>query len=1339
MISLDIIKVGEDKYHFSLKDGIGAVHCFHVDTISNDTQGMINEALRSAAESLNISGSAQDYSYFKFLGKLLHDLLPEEIQEGLQRHPNTPLLIQTNDPSFPWELLHDDRNFIKLTRPVGRTLMVPLNIGQRFGDFKDRLAVLIIANPNRNHPPLNLPEAENEAKALLELFKTHHCQVKILAGHRATKIEVMKHLHSEGEFGPYDIIHFSGHAEFDESKEEQGGALILHGGQKLLASEIRKFVRGFPVVFLNACHTSQAAADRLDAAQQYLQVGPRIARNLAEAFLIGNHKGGARALIGTLWRIADLSSRKFAEIFYDRLLGQVTIGEALCHARRITYDDKDATWASFILYGDPSLQPFQAGVTTAEQAKARKSPKRTTPEGGVHPPEGIGVGQEISLENFGNSGKEVLYYTLQEMEAMRLSAMITAQLFIGLTKISGGYTQKLLEGQGFQPKQVRDCIRSYWSKVDFLKGESGISARLARIFHLAQDYAELGDNGSNLIEEKQLLQGFLEEGGGSTRQILESLGVQLPPADRALIQSLEIFQDLRSSTAAQPPSSDGTPHDLVQWFHSYCQHLGDSGLPVMEAAFKEWFYWRHGILGTPHLFIGLTKWEGGVTCAVLKKLGLSPKLVRDTFRVTMGMGNAPPNQPLKLTKRFREILGRAHDLARQESSKAGEVLGTESLPVKIEERHLLLGFLQDGINDPESPSLQILKQFGLDASRMWELAQTPAGGPTGGEGVQPNPSQAKATPLLDRLGRDLSRLAKEGKLTPVVGREKEIERLIQVLSRKAKNNAVLIGEAGVGKTAIVEGLAQWIAQGKAPPDLANLHLVEISAAGLVAGTKYRGDFEERLQQLVTEVRESENVVVFVDEMHTLMGAGESMNGALDAANILKPALARGEIRCIGATTVAEYRKYVEADAALDRRFQSIMVNPPTPEDALAMLKGAKSSFESHHGVIFTDAALEAAVQLSVQYLPDRHLPDKAFDLIDEAAARVKIARTRKPSDEGAREKELPEVTPRDVAEALSCWKQVSIPLGGVQDDEREVLLGLEDRLQALVVGQNEAVAALAQAVRLTRVNVKDPQRPAGVFLLMGPVGVGKSYLARTLAEILRRKLIQLDMSEFSEPHQITKLIGAPPAYVGHGEEGILTGPLRTYPNAVVLLDEIEKAHPKVLDLFLSLFEEGRLTDGKGRAIDARNAMFIMTSNLDAGGGSSGMASIGFKGSPSEQNQEALAETVQRRLGREFTSRIDRIVRCNFLEREHARAIARLMVAELTKRIWESHGLEVEVGESVYEHLCDKGYAKVYGVRPLRQKINELIGDRLSQMLLAGDLPKRGKIVLQIRGGEIALQ
>jgi CHAT domain-containing protein len=729
MICLDILKVGEDKYHFSLKDGIGAVHCFHMDTISCDTQKIINKALKSAAETLNVSGSAQDYSYFKFLGKLLHDLLPEEIQQGLQRQSDSPLLIQTNDPSFPWELLHDDRDFIKLTRPLGRTLMVHMKIGQRRGDLKEKLAVLIIANPTRNHPRLNLPEAEKEAIGLLDLFKARHCQVTMLVGSQATKIEVMKHLHGEGEFGPYDIIHFSGHAEFDESKEEQGGALILHGGQKLLASEIRKFVRGFPVVFLNACHTGRTVNDRLDAAHQYLEFGPRIARNLAEAFLIGNQKGGARALIGTLWRIADLSSRQFAEIFYDHLLGRETIGGALCRARQETHNNKDATWASFILYGDPSLQPFQAGAAQGEQAELRKVKAKPEPGGEVRPPNETEGQLEISLETLGNSGKEVLYHTLQEMEGMKLSAMVTAQLFIGLTKISGGYTQRFLQGQKFTPKQVRDHIRSYWSKADFLKDESGISIRLVRIFHFARDYASLGETGSDLIEEKQLLQGFLEEGGGSTRKILQELGVKLPKTERSVIQAMAIFQDTQSPSTSTPNSAADNPsHDPVKQFHYYKDHLGDSGLRVVEVALRESLHWRHGLMSTPHLFIGLTKVEGGVTCELLKQLGISAKVVRDTFRTSMGIGKAAKNQPVSLTKRFVEILGRAYDLAQQESSPAAGAKGSEAAPVKIEERHILLGFLEDGMNDPKSVSLRVLKQFGLEAPRMWRLAQSSAGG-----------------------------------------------------------------------------------------------------------------------------------------------------------------------------------------------------------------------------------------------------------------------------------------------------------------------------------------------------------------------------------------------------------------------------------------------------------------------------------------------------------------------------------------------------------------------------------------------------------------------------------
>ncbi|HHX50137.1 MAG TPA: ATP-dependent Clp protease ATP-binding subunit, partial [Clostridia bacterium] len=643
------------------------------------------------------------------------------------------------------------------------------------------------------------------------------------------------------------------------------------------------------------------------------------------------------------------------------------------------------------------------------------------------------------------------------------------------------------------------------------------------------------------------------------------------------------------------------------------------------------------------------------------------------------------------------------------------------------------------------------------------------------------------TPTLDSFGRDLTSIAREGKLDPVVGRQKEIERVIQVLSRRTKNNPVLIGEPGVGKTAIAEGLAQRIVDNKVPETLANKRVVTLDMASLVAGSKYRGEFEERMRKVIQEIRTVGNIVLFIDELHTLIGAGAA-EGAIDAANILKPALARGELQTIGATTIDEYRKHIEKDAALERRFQPIMVGEPTVEETIEILKGLRDRYEAHHRVTISDEALVAAAKLSDRYISDRFLPDKAIDLIDEAASRVRLdihtappqvkeleARLEKTKNEkeaavnaqefetaaslrdeeqkirsqleqvkkawnDKRGKEDSVVGEENIASIVSSW--TGIPVTRLEEKETERLLKLEEILHKRVIGQEEAVKALAKAVRRARAGLKDPKRPVGSFIFLGPTGVGKTELARALAEALfgdEEAMVRLDMSEYMEKHTVSRLVGAPPGYVGYEEAGQLTEAVRRHPYSVILLDEIEKAHPEVFNILLQVLEDGRLTDAKGRTVDFRNTVIIMTSNVGAGT-LRRQGRVGFGGAETEADAyEKMKDNIMSELKKtfrpEFLNRVDEPVVFHSLNREHIKRIVDLMIEELNGRL-QDHGLKVEVTPAAAEVLTNEGFDENFGARPLRRAILRLIEDPLSDGLLEGKFQEGDTILAEAEEGKI---
>ncbi|MEV7504190.1 ATP-dependent Clp protease ATP-binding subunit [Streptomyces sp. NPDC093018] len=728
-------------------------------------------------------------------------------------------------------------------------------------------------------------------------------------------------------------------------------------------------------------------------------------------------------------------------------------------------------------------------------------------------------------------------------------------------------------------------------------------------------------------------------------------------------------------------------------------------------------------------------------------------------------GEVPPPTSLSLTPAVKRALLDAHDMAR--SSGAGYI-GPE---------HVLSALA----SNPDSAAGHILHAARFPASA---LPPEPAEG-TGQ--VRVERQRSTGTPTLDKYGRDLTELAREGRVDPVIGRDTEIEQTIEVLSRRGKNNPVLIGDAGVGKTAIVEGLAQRIADGDVPDQLAGRRVVALDLTGVVAGTRYRGDFEERLNNIVEEIRaNSDRLIVFIDELHTVVGAGSGgEGGALDAGNILKPALARGELHIVGATTLEEFRR-IEKDAALARRFQPVLVPEPTVQDTIEILRGLRDRYEAHHQVRYSDEALVAAVELSDRYLTDRRLPDKAIDLIDQAGARVRLGARTKGTDVRAMEREVDQlvrdkdqavadedyeqakqlrdriaelkgsiaeasggeqadegqlaVTAESIAEVVS--RQTGIPVSRLTEEEKERLLGLEEHLHQRVVGQEEAVAVVAEAVLRSRAGLASPSRPIGSFLFLGPTGVGKTELARALAEALfgsEDRMVRLDMSEYQERHTVSRLVGAPPGYVGHEEAGQLTEVVRRHPYSLLLLDEVEKAHPDVFNILLQVLDDGRLTDSQGRTVDFTNTVIVMTSNLGSEAITRRGAGIGFGPGGAEADEEARREQIMRPLREhfrpEFLNRIDEIVVFRQLTSEQLRQITDLLL-ESTRRLLDGQGVAVEFTDAAVDWIAERGYQPEYGARPLRRTIQREVDNRLSRLLLNGTVSEGGQVTVDVRDGQL---
>lgn len=778
----------------------------------------------------------------------------------------------------------------------------------------------------------------------------------------------------------------------------------------------------------------------------------------------------------------------------------------------------------------------------------------------------------------------------------------------------------------------------------------------------------------------------------------------------------------------------------------------------------------HNYVGTEHILLGLIKEEDGVASRVLRNLGINYNDVRSKVESMIGMGNVP-GDVVGYTPRAKRVLELSFAEARRFNTN---YIGTE---------HILLGLIREG----EGVAVRILMELGLDFNRVREeIVKTVSEEPSN---AQNKNSKAKNTntPNLNQFGRDLTELAREGKLDPVIGREKEIERVLQILSRRTKNNPCLIGEPGVGKTAVAEGLAEEIEDGTIPEILKGKRVVSLDMASMVAGTKYRGEFEDRLKNVLNEVIKSGNVILFIDEMHTIIGAGAA-EGAIDASNILKPALARGEIQVIGATTIEEYRKYVEKDPALERRFQPITVDEPTVDETIEILKGLRDKYEAHHRVKITDEAIVAAAKLSHRYITDRYLPDKAIDLIDEAASRVrlktvtappeireledKVNMLNKDKEEAIRtqeyekaakirdeEQKLKEqldnlkskwqqnslitdksVGPEEISQIVSLW--TGIPTKKLAQEESERLLHLEETLHKRVIGQNEAVEAVSRAIRRARVGLKDPNRPIGSFIFLGPTGVGKTELSKALAEAMfgdESAMIRLDMSEYMEKHTVSRLIGSPPGYVGYEEGGQLTEKVRRKPYSVVLFDEIEKAHPEVFNILLQILEDGRLTDSKGRTVDFKNTVIIMTSNVGAQLIKK-QTTLGFTPTDEtdkasyEKMKENVLEELKRSFRPEFLNRIDDIIVFHQLTKDDIRKITDIMINDLNDRL-KDNKIKLEFTDDAKEEILKEGYDTTYGARPLRRAIQRVVENQLSELMLKGIVKTGDKVLVNAKNGK----
>lgn len=785
---------------------------------------------------------------------------------------------------------------------------------------------------------------------------------------------------------------------------------------------------------------------------------------------------------------------------------------------------------------------------------------------------------------------------------------------------------------------------------------------------------------------------------------------------------------------------------------------------------------NHGYVGTEHLLLGLIRTEGSVAQKALQHQGVSEQDIIEKMQAFIGMGNVPPTQPRDFTPRSKRIL--------ENSFRNALKFGTNNIGTE----HILAALMRE----TSCVAVKILESLGVDPEQIYNSLMNMLSGDPKGNGApmgsQPIKNKKSSTPTLDQFSRDFTQMAREHKFDPVVGRDKEIERVIQILSRRTKNNPCLVGEPGVGKTAIIEGLAQKIVAGNIPELLHDKRVVCLDLSSMISGTKYRGEFEERINKALDEVKSAGDVILFIDELHTIIGAGAA-EGAMDASNILKPSLARGEIQLVGATTLDEYRKHIEKDAALERRFQPVTVDEPSEDETIEILKGIKDKYEAHHQVKITEDAIKAAVVLSSRYIADRYLPDKAIDLIDEAASRVRLRSFTSPADvkeleakleqlsiskEDAikeekyelagqikqKENEIKEqlgnakieweakhtkntqiVSEEEIAEIVGSW--TGIPVKRLAEEETERLRNMEGILHERVIGQKEAVKAISKAVRRGRVGLKDPKRPIGSFMFLGPTGVGKTELTKAVAEALfgdESAMIRIDMSEYMEKHTVSKLIGSPPGYVGYDEGGQLTEKVRRKPYSVILFDEVEKAHPDVFNVLLQILDDGHITDSKGRRIDFKNTVIVMTSNIGARNiiepKRLGFVSVEDREKTYADMKKNVMDEVKKLFRPEFINRIDEIIVFHPLTQENIEEISKVMIENLAKRISIHTGIQITLSDEAIKWLAIKGYDKAYGARPLRRTIQSEIEDHMSEKILEGKIQEGNNVYIDVSEDEL---
>ncbi|REB07948.1 ATP-dependent Clp protease ATP-binding subunit [Sporosarcina sp. BI001-red] len=794
---------------------------------------------------------------------------------------------------------------------------------------------------------------------------------------------------------------------------------------------------------------------------------------------------------------------------------------------------------------------------------------------------------------------------------------------------------------------------------------------------------------------------------------------------------------------------------------------------VLQLAQEEAIRLKHEAIGTEHILLGLIREGGGIAAKALEAIGVSFDTIETGVETLVGTGSKEVGPIVHYTPRAKKVI----ELSVDESRKLGHsYIGTE---------HILLALIREG----EGVAARVLNNAGVSLNKARQQVLQLLGSNDAANASGQNASATAATPTLDGLARDLTEIAREGTLDPVIGRGKEITRVIEVLARRTKNNPVLIGEPGVGKTAIAEGLALQVVNNEVPEILRDKRVMTLDMGTVVAGTKYRGEFEDRMKKVMEEIRQAGNIILFIDELHTLIGAGGA-EGAIDASNILKPSLARGELQCIGATTLDEYRKYIEKDAALERRFQPIQVDEPSVDETVQIIKGLRDRYEAHHRVKITDEAIDAAAKMSDRYISDRFLPDKAIDLIDEAGSKVRLRSYTTPPNLRELEKKLEairseknaavqsqefekaasyrdkeqkmkeelettktewkekqgktesEVTVNDIAEVVAMW--TGIPVARIAETESAKLLNMEEELHNRVVGQKEAVAAISRAIRRARAGLKDPKRPIGSFIFLGPTGVGKTELARALAETMfgdEDSMIRIDMSEYMEKHTTSRLVGSPPGYVGYEEGGQLTEKVRRKPYSVILLDEIEKAHPDVFNILLQVLEDGRLTDSKGRTVDFRNTVIIMTSNVGAQELRKNKY-VGFNLQDGEQDYEdmkkKMLEELKKAFRPEFLNRVDEMIVFHSLEKEQLQQIVSLMADELSKRLAEQD-IELILTQEAKLKIADEGYDPEYGARPLRRALQKHVEDRLSEELLKGTALAGRKVTVDYVDGDFTVE